>query len=240
MNKQVLITGKFLRSRDEVENCKWSCMFGEVEVLASVISFDILRCHAPKHKSGRVPFYVTVSNRLACSEVREFEFRVNRDRAMGASDPYNSSVGGINLQRFERMLCLESVKPSESLFDNSGGMPYSSSVIGWPPVEVSDDLNWANNKELYSESLRDVLIQEPLKEKLYAWLLCKVAEGGKGPCVLDKEGLGVLHLAAALGYDWAIEPITNAGVNINFRDVHGWTALHWAAFCGRYVSLISA
>ncbi|XP_039126113.1 calmodulin-binding transcription activator 1-like isoform X2 [Dioscorea cayenensis subsp. rotundata] len=235
---EVLITGKFLRSRDEVENCKWSCMFGEVEVLASVISFDILRCHAPKHKSGRVPFYVTVSNRLACSEVREFEFRVNRDRAMGASDPYNSSVDGINLQRFERMLCLESVKPSE-LFDNSGGMPYSSSVIGWPPVEVSDDLNWANNKELYSESLRDVLIQEPLKEKLYAWLLCKVAEGGKGPCVLDKEGLGVLHLAAALGYDWAIEPITNAGVNINFRDVHGWTALHWAAFCGRERMVVS-
>jgi ankyrin repeat protein len=51
--------------------------------------------------------------------------------------------------------------------------------------------------------------------------------------VLDEEGQGVLHLAAALGYDWAIRPTITAGVNINFRDVHGWTALHWAAFCGR-------
>jgi len=27
----------------------------------------------------------------------------------------------------------------------------------------------------------------------------------------------------------------SAGVNVNFRDVHGWTALHWAAFYGRWV-----
>jgi ankyrin repeat protein len=51
--------------------------------------------------------------------------------------------------------------------------------------------------------------------------------------VLDKDGQGVLHLAAVLGYDWAITPILTAGVNINFRDVNGWTALHWAASCGR-------
>jgi calmodulin-binding transcription activator len=25
-----------------------------------------------------------------------------------------------------------------------------------------------------------------------------------------------------------------AGVNVNFRDAHGWTALHWAASLGRY------
>ena len=43
----------------------------------------------------------------------------------------------------------------------------------------------------------------------------------------------MLHFAAALGYDWALEPTIVAGVNVNFRDVNGWTSLHWAAFCGR-------
>ena len=43
----------------------------------------------------------------------------------------------------------------------------------------------------------------------------------------------MLHLAAALGYDWALEPTIIAGVSVNFRDVNGWTALHWAAFSGR-------
>lgn len=51
--------------------------------------------------------------------------------------------------------------------------------------------------------------------------------------MLDDEGQGILHLAAALGYDWVIRPAVSAGVNINFRDAHGWTALHCAAFCGR-------
>lgn len=60
-----------------------------------------------------------------------------------------------------------------------------------------------------------------------------VAENDKGPSVLDDEGQGALHLVAALGYDWAIKPSITAGVPINFRDVNGWTALHWAAFYGR-------
>ncbi|XLU20874.1 hypothetical protein S245_056940, partial [Arachis hypogaea] len=50
--------------------------------------------------------------------------------------------------------------------------------------------------------------------------------------VLDEGGQGVLHLAAALGYDWALQPTMISGVNVNFRIVNGWTALHWAAFCG--------
>ena len=48
----------------------------------------------------------------------------------------------------------------------------------------------------------------------------------------------MIHLVAALGYDWAIKPIVAAGVNVNFRDIRGWTALHWAASCGRYSNII--
>lgn len=45
-------------------------MFGEIEVSAEVLTDNVIRCETPFHSPGRVPFYVTCSNRLACSEVR--------------------------------------------------------------------------------------------------------------------------------------------------------------------------
>lgn len=90
-----------------------------------------------------------------------------------------------------------------------------------------------SEEEFSPEKVKEQLLQKLLKEKLHVWLLQKVAEGGKGPSVLDEEGQGVLHFAAALGYDWAIQPTLAAGVSVNFRDVNGWTALHWAASFGR-------
>lgn len=64
---------------------------------------------------------------------------------------------------------------------------------------------------------------------MHIWLLLKAKEGGKGPSVLDKGGQGVLHFAAALGYDWALQPTKLAGVSANFRDV--MDGLH---FIGRH------
>ncbi|KAB1210236.1 Calmodulin-binding transcription activator 3 [Morella rubra] len=176
---KVLITGRFLKSHEEVENCKWSCMFGEVEVPAEVIEDGVLCCHTPIHKAAKLPFYVTCSNRFACSEVREFEYRVNHIRDVDVMDNYSCNKSEILQMRFGKLLCLSSACSPAS---------YS---IG------------------------------------------KAAEGGKGPSILDKGGQGVLHFAAALGYDWALQPTIVAGVSVNFRDVNGWTALHWAAFCGR-------
>lgn len=85
---------------------------------------------------------------------------------------------------------------------------------------------------------RDMLIQNLLKDRLYEWLVCKVHQEGKGPHVLE-GGLGAIHLAAALGYDWAMGPIVAAGVSPSFRDAKGRTALHWAAYYGREETVIA-
>ncbi|KAE8721800.1 hypothetical protein F3Y22_tig00015125pilonHSYRG00020 [Hibiscus syriacus] len=189
---EVLIIGTFLKSLEEVSKYRWSCMFGEVEVPAEVIADGILSSHAPPHNVGPVPFYITCSNRLPCSELREFDYRAG---------PLNHHFEGVVEKR---ELITEPISMNEEechqIADPSSGQDLSK------------------NKE------KECLLQKLMKKKLYSWLLHKIMEDGKGPNILDEKGQGVLHLASALGYDWAIKPTVTAGVSIDFRDANGWTA----------------
>ncbi|VAH27871.1 unnamed protein product [Triticum turgidum subsp. durum] len=207
---KVLITGTFLTNKEHVENCKWSCMFGDVEVPVEVLADGSLRCYTPVHQSGRVPFYVTCSNRVACSEVREFEFHDSETQHMEAADPHITGINEMHLHiRLEKLLSL-------------GPDDYEKYVM-----------SGGNEKSELISTIGSLMLEKSVKDKLYYWLIHKIHDDGKGPNVLGKEGQGVIHLVAALGYDWAIRPIIAAGVHVNFRDVRGWTALHWAASCGR-------
>uniref|UniRef100_A0A0E0I479 CG-1 domain-containing protein n=1 Tax=Oryza nivara TaxID=4536 RepID=A0A0E0I479_ORYNI len=231
---KVLITGTFLANKEHVENCKWSCMFGDVEVPAEVLAHGSLRCYTPVHLSGRVPFYVTCSNRVACSEVREFEFRDSDARQMDTSDPQTTGINEMHLHiRLEKLL---SLGPDDyEKYVMSDGKEKSEIINTISSLMLDDKcLNQAvplDEKEV--STARDQNIEKLVKEKLYCWLVHKVHDEDKGPNVLGKEGQGVIHLVAALGYDWAVRPIITAGVKVNFRDARGWTALHWAASCGR-------
>ncbi|KAL0653567.1 hypothetical protein Bca4012_096258 [Brassica carinata] len=198
-----------------------------VEVPADVIADGILQCVAPMSEAGRVPFYVTCSNRLACSEVREFEYKVLESQAFGReTDESTESLEA----RFVKLLCSKSDSPSSSA---SSDLSQVSEKISLLLFENDDQLDQMLMNEISQESMKEKLLQEALKESLHSWLLQKIAEGGRGPNVLDEGGQGILHFAAALGYNWALEPTVVAGVSVDFRDVNGWTALHWAAFFGR-------
>ncbi|KAK4254255.1 hypothetical protein QN277_009659 [Acacia crassicarpa] len=233
---EVLIIGTFLKNQPQVANCNWSCMFGEVEVPAEILANGVLCCLAPPHKAGRLPFYVTCSNRLACSEVREFDYREGFAKDVEVEDIYCSSFEMLFYLRLEALLSSKSVCPSndKSLDDDTEKRSLIYKLVSLR--EEDECLNKEETKldvDMSQQKVKEQQFQRQVKEKLYSWLLHKVAEDGKGPNVLDEEGQGVLHLTAALGYDWTIAPIIISGVNINFRDINGWTALHWAAFCGR-------
>ncbi|AQL08373.1 Calmodulin-binding transcription activator 2 [Zea mays] len=218
--RQVSVTGTFLVNKEHVESHRWSCMFGDVEVPAEVLTDGTLRCYAPAHQSGRVPFYVTCSNMVACSEVREFEYRDSEAHYMETSRSQANGVNEMHLHiRLEKLLTLGP--------DDHQMLAINSLML---------DGKWSNQESSVKEVVSTARVQslkKLVKEKLHQWLICKVNDDGKGPNVLCKEGQGVIHLVAALGYDWAIRPIIIAGVNVNFRDAHGWTTLHWVASLGR-------
>ena len=234
---KVLISGSFLGDYANATDIKWHCMFGEVEVPAEVINGGVLRCKAPPHAVGRVSFYVTCGDRQAHSEIRDFEYRSG-----GTVQPETKGQAAeerLLKVRLAHMLLTES--ESESILPDEAGevtMKRLNCLNSFSSSHSSDD--WLELEALaktsdYSQDMgfQDRLLQMMFKSRMQKWLLCKIQEEGKGPSILDAQGQGVFHMAAALGYDWFVAPMVAAGVPINFRDAHGWTALHWAASCGK-------
>ncbi|KAL6517638.1 hypothetical protein OROMI_033339 [Orobanche minor] len=235
LETKVLIVGAFLNSHQELSKCTWSIMFGQVEVAAEVLADGVLCCRAPPHKAGLVPFYVTCSNRLACSEIREFEYR-SEAHHMGSLNGNVDTATVMHLyQRFENVL---SLGPTDSYVSSVGNDPEKQSIVN-KIVYLMEEENHQETKLVSDKDtsvlkvIAQSLLQKQLKGKFYSWLLNRVTEDGKGLTIIDEWGQGVLHLAAALGFNWAFQPIIVSGISIDFRDVNGWTPLHWAAFYGR-------
>ncbi|KAK4799326.1 hypothetical protein SAY86_024691 [Trapa natans] len=231
---KVLIVGTFLRSKDLSTKTKWGCMFGEIEVPAEILTNSSIRCIAPPHPPGRFPFYVTCSNRLACSEVREFEYREMPPISTNI-DPYEEICLQIHLAKLlylnaedQTFRCLyEKCNECEKRI-----CMYPMKAVG----EGDNDLELSKLEHIYP---RDAAFQCLFRNRLGQWLVSDIHEGAKGLNILDEEGQGVIHLTAALGYGWAMGPIIAAGVTPNFRDSHGRTGLHWASYFGREETVIA-
>nr|GMD74029.1 calmodulin-binding transcription activator 4-like isoform X1 [Ipomoea batatas] len=232
---KVIIIGYFLCDPSESE---WMCMFGDIEVPVQIIQEGVLCCHAPPHLPDKVTLCITMGNQEPCSEGREFEYRVKSTGTAESCLPETQCTSKnteelLLLVRFAKMLlsdgsrcstdspesgnkCLEKVKASEELWG-----------------EMIDTLLVGNST---SSLTVDWLLQELLKDKLQQWLSSKLqgqTDLSDSDCVLSRKEQGVIHMIAGLGFEWGLQPILDAGVTVNFRDINGWTALHWAARFGR-------
>ena len=227
---QVIIVGSFLCHPSD---SAWACMFGDVEVPVEIIQDGVICCEAPSHLPGKVTLCITSGNRESCSEVREFEYRNKTDSCTRCSSLERESNRSpeelLLLVRFGQMLLSDSTTKNDNI--ESG-----SHLI----KQKADDDSWSHIIEALlvgsgtSSRTIDWLLEELLKDKLQLWLSCRSQEKDEVTgCSLSKKEQGIIHMVAGLGFEWALNPILSCGVNINFRDINGWTALHWAARFGR-------
>ncbi|KAF8378021.1 hypothetical protein HHK36_029354 [Tetracentron sinense] len=222
---KVIITGSFLCDPSE---CTWTCMFGDIEVPLQIIQEGVLSCRAPSHVPGKVTLCITCGNRESCSEVREFEYHTKPR----SSAHYNSLHTEVTKSPEELLLL---VRFSQMLLC----APSVNSVMELRKLKPDED-SWGHIIDALlvgsgtPSSTMDWLLQELLKDKLQQWLSSRNQKEGDMPgCSMSKKEQGIIHMVSGLGFEWALNPILNSGVNINFRDVNGWTALHWAARFGR-------
>ncbi|THU68886.1 hypothetical protein C4D60_Mb08t08580 [Musa balbisiana] len=231
---KVIITGNFLCSPSE---CEWTALFGDTEVPLEIVQDGVFRCLAPQHVSGKVKLCVTSGNGKPCSEVHEFEFREKLQNASSSSTL--SRVDALKTSE-EFMLLVNLVQILLS--------GHSTSVTQEDELEPEVNPLWKlkgskNQLELIIGSILtgsvppgkiiELILQELLKDKLQQWLSSKHQGEPDDGCLLSKQDQCIIHMISGLGYRWALHPILDSGMCINYRDSNGWTALHWAARFGR-------
>ncbi|XP_043804636.1 calmodulin-binding transcription activator 4 isoform X2 [Manihot esculenta] len=228
---KVIVVGSFLCDPSQ---SAWTCMFGDTEVPTEIIQEGVLRCQAPPHLPGKVTFCITSGNRESCSEVREFEYRAKSSCphcSLSKTEVAKSPEELLLLVRFVQFLLSDpSLQKEDSI---------ETGIQLMRKLKTGDD-SWGSIIEALlvgngtSTGTVDWLLQQLLKDKLQQWLSSKFQERQDQPsCTLSKKEQGIIHMVAGLGFEWALSPILSHGVSIDFRDINGWTALHWAARFGR-------
>lgn len=212
---QVIIIGTFTC---DMSDRQWYCMFGETEVPAEIIQEGVLCCYAPTHLPGKVSLCITSGNRESCSEIREYEYRDNPNIYTNNTEIKSRNTEELLLLvRFVHML-LSSQKEKNST---------AGEEDSWSQVIES-----LLDGSMTSSNASDWLLEELLKDKLQQWLSSRL-QNKKGVTPLSKKEQGMIHTVSGLGFGWALNLILKSGVGVNFRDINGWTALHWAARFGR-------
>lgn len=198
-------------------------MFGDTEVPAKIIQEGVICCQAPPSLPGKVSVFISSGNRESCSEIREFEYLDKPN-----NNEHNNSTAKESCRSLEELLLL--VRLVQMLLSDQITQKQEN-------IRIDED-SWGQAIEalfdgsLTSSSATEWVLEQLLKDKLHLWLSSRKQDSNGFPA-LSKREQGIIHMISGLGFWWALIPILNSGVSVNFRDINGWTALHWAARFGR-------
>ncbi|XP_075653924.1 calmodulin-binding transcription activator 5 isoform X2 [Castanea sativa] len=250
---KIIVIGFFHKEYLHLANSSLLCVCGDVCVPAETVQVGVYRCFVLPHSSGLVNLFMSFDGHKPISQVLNFEYRIPL-----SVDPKNSLEEKYKWEDFQYQLRLAYL-----LFSSSKNLNILSNKVS--PNSLKEAKNFAHKTsnilhswEKFIKSVedskvpfpqaKDILFELTLKNRLKEWLLERVVERPKTTersksTEYDAQGLGVIHLCAILGYTWAVPLFSCSGLSLDFRDKYGWTALHWAAFCGRekmVASLLSA
>ncbi|KAF9619990.1 hypothetical protein IFM89_010606, partial [Coptis chinensis] len=231
---KVIVIGYFHGAHSHLANLY--CVFGNTCVTAEKVQVGVFRCIAPPCSPGLVNLYLTIDGRMPISQVLTFEYRCTPTEEV-ASPEVKSDWREFQVQiRLARLLfssgdilTILSVKISSNALKEAKKFATITSSI---------EKDWAymvkaiQNDRVFFRQAKSSFLELMLRNTLQEWLLERVI-GGYTITVCDHEGQGVIHLCAILDYTWAVYLYSCSGLSLDFRDVSGWTALHWASFCGR-------
>ncbi|KAF3954822.1 hypothetical protein CMV_019884 [Castanea mollissima] len=169
---------------------------------------------------GKIDF--SIINQWIMSD--EVEYQVNHIKDADTSDIYSGKENEILLFRFEKLLSLTSARPPNADFMCVSKKSELSSKIS--SLLVGEDEEWDQTLNV---------ITYPKKE--WDRMLKLVSEKDFSSNELQDKLL--INLLKEKLHEWLLQKKAEDGVSVNFRDVNGWTALHWAAFSGRECTVAS-
>lgn len=235
---QILVIGFFNDRHQHYADSKLYLACGDSILPVEVVQAGVFRCLISSQAPGLVNLFMTLDGHKPISQVLTFEFRapVQTNRFFSAENTENWEEFQLQM-RLARLLfssskdlSIYSAKPSQTALKKAKVFAKKTSIISdeWGYLckmieEAKMSFPWAKER----------LFELTLQNRLQEWLLEKVATG----CQIterDEQGQGVVHLCTILGYTWAVHLFSQSKLSLDFRDKCGWTALHWAAYYGRY------
>ncbi|KAL2338968.1 hypothetical protein Fmac_013414 [Flemingia macrophylla] len=234
---KVLVTGFFHKDYMHLSKSNLFCVCGDVSVPAELVQVGVYRCWVSPHSPGFVNLYLSHDGHKPISQVVNFEYRTPVLHDPAASMEDNDNWNEFRLQMrlafllFAKQKSLDvfSSKVSPNRLKETRQFALKTSFISnsWQYLIKSTE----DNQIPFSQA-KDALFEIALKNRVREWLLEKIVLGCK-TTECDSHGQSVIHLCAILGYTWAVSLFSWSGLSLDFRDRFGWTALHWAAYCGR-------
>ncbi|CAL8460857.1 g388 [Coccomyxa elongata] len=234
-------------------NCPVCIMFDKEQVPAVRLQVGVYRCHAPPHEAGTVGLCITYGDGRPRSNVQPFTYRATPQTARAQDDLARAAIPDRDLQlRLIHMLMgaskgssgstISPQSPSNSSDSNTHKQNASPSQSAAPnAASIISDLALEENPnalQSLSDESREKLLQTLLERRLKQFTL-EVREGraqqgpGWSPSFAVNQraqsGLALVHILAALGYDWGLQLLIPLGALLNLQDAWGRTALHWAA-----------